>query len=365
MEKRINIICNYSSIYAGNFIPSILNMCDNSDFEFIAFSFPEDAKERGWIKNIQSKGYDVFFYRKKYLKKDILAINKRNKISIVYAHFLSGLKVKFLYPFNHHVKLFIHIHSDFSGNQRISFKRRIKRFVENRFIRTDATYIYVSKPLFLESKQKHKYCVNNALCLDRIFSKKLDSKSFLNKYGINDQDTLFLLFAWSPYIKGLDLAVKSFLNLPEELQNHSKLIIVHGKDDGREKCIQFLNNQIGNNSYLDNKSIIFVAPEEDVFSLYGLADVYVMASRSEGFSYSLLEALYFDLKCIVNDIDGCAWAKPYEKCLFFKTNNIDNLSELFKSCVGLKSKHCPNSQIIEQYDINKWSNSIKGILENE
>lgn len=363
MGKRINFICNYASMYAGNFIPSILNLCEKLSFESIVFSFPIEAEDRNWIKYIKSKGYTVFFYRNKFFKKDIRAINKNNGIDVVYTHFISGLKIKMVAPFNHHIKLFIHIHSDFSGNNKLSIKQRIKRVIENKLIRRDATYIFVSESLYFKDKSKNKFFVRNALCLDRIISNKLDSETFLNRYGIERQHTVFLLFGWSPYIKGVDIAVKSFLNLPDNLQNKAKFIIVHGKDDGRKKCIEYLTNRLGNDSFLSNSSILFVPPMEDIFSLYSLSDVYVLASRSEGFTYSILESLFLNLQCIVNDIEGCAWAKQYENCLFFKTNDVDDLSQQLKRCIGTKREHKKNYDIAKRFDINEWSNEIKGILE--
>lgn len=363
MGKRINIICNYSSLYAGNFIPSILNLCNKLHFDFVNFSFPIEAENRSWISFIKTKGYNIFFYKNKSFRRDILKINKRNNINVVYTHFISGLKIKMVIPFNHHIRLFIHVHSDFSGNKKLSFKQRIKKTIENKFLRTDANYIFVSEPLYLKDKAKNKHYVRNALCLDRIFEKKINIEEFLNKYSLRKQDTIFLLFGWSPYIKGVDLAVKSFLNLPNTLQSKSKFVIVHGKDDGRKKCIDFLTEQIGNNSFIKNPNIVFIPPEEDIFSLYCISDVYVMASRSEGFSYSLLESLFFNLRCIVNDIEGVAWAKQYNNCLFFKTNDINELSQLFKQCIGIKNNQNKNFDIAREYDINVWSNKIKNILE--
>ena len=346
MGKRINIICNYSSIYGGNFIPSILHLCKKLDCELILFSFPRESENRNWVNSIKSKGYSVCFYDRKSFRKDILGICKANKIDVIYTHFISGLRIKMVFPFNHKIKLFIHVHSDFSGNNKLSFKQRARKLIENKFIRTDATYIFVQ----------------NGLCLERVENEKLDRETFVKKYDVDSSKTIFLLFGWSPYIKGVDLAVKAFSTLSTELQNMAKLIIVHGKDEGKKVCLDFLTKQIGNNSFLNNSNIVFVPPTEDVFSLYKLSDVYVMSSRSEGFSYSLIEALYFNLNCIVNDIEGCAWSKQYNNCSFFKTNDIDNLSQLFKKYIGTKSNHNINSSIQNQYNIDIWSNDIMDIL---
>ena len=75
---------------------------------------------------------------------------------------------------------------------------------------------------------------------DTIFKKEND---------IKDSHTVFLMFAWSPYIKGVDVAVKAFLNLTEEEKEKVRFIIVHGRGDGYLKCIDYLADKLGNKDF--------------------------------------------------------------------------------------------------------------------
>lgn len=364
-KKNINIVCFYSSEYAGNFIPSLLNLanscCEDAN---IIFTFPKEAENRYWIKYLKEQKYKIFFiesFDKKAFKKELKAINKINNIDILYSHFISGLKIKMVYPFSRKIKLVIHVHSDFSANKKISIKRKIRRFFELRLLRTDAHYIFVSKSIVFKNG-KNFHCVENALCLNRIVGEKLDIDLFKSQYDIRDNYTVFLMFAWSPYIKGLDVVIKAFLNLSKAEKERIRLIVVHGRDDGYSKCVNFLSTQLGNKDFLNESFIKFVKPAEDVFSLYSLTDVFIAASRSEGFSYAVLESLYFGLNTIISDISGLKWAATYSLVDVFESENDSKLLKLIKNKIDFRSKKQINETVANDYNINKWCKNIKKIL---
>ena len=138
--------------------------------------------------------------------------------------------------------------------------------------------------------------------------------------------------------------------------------MIHARDDGKEKIISFLNNILGNSDYLHNDRIIFFPPCEDVFSLYRFADIFISSSRSEGFSYSILEALYFNLKVFSSDIDGVGWSKQYSNVSFFDNCDVNQLSRLIESNAGFKKTNKTNDVLLHDFDIEKWSKNIKNIV---
>lgn len=364
-KKNINIVCFYSSEYAGNFIPSLLSFAESGSKEVnIIFTFPKEAKNRYWIKFLVEKKYEIFFlssFSGGVFKKELRKINKLNGINVLYTHFVSGLKVKMVYPFSKKIKLIIHVHSDFSASKKLSFKRRLRRFLELYFLRRDAHYIFVSKGVAFKNG-KNFHCVENALCLNRIINQKLDIDQFKLQNDIRDDCTIFLMFAWSPYIKGLDIAVKAFLNLTKEEKDKVRFVVVHGRDDGYSKCINFLSTQLGNQDFLNEKFIKFVKPTEDVFSLYSIADVFITASRSEGFSYAVLESLYLGLNTIISNINGLKWALCYPLVEVFESENSSELSKLITNKIGLKGNKHINEAVAADYNIETWCENVKKIV---
>lgn len=356
--KTINIVCHYASIYGGNFIPSILYFANENSSKYkIMFTLPIQAKDRNWARYIEKRGYKTVYidFSNKTFKKQIKSINKNNNVDVMYTHFLSGLRVKLLYPFSKKVRLLIHIHSDFTGGAKASLSTKFKLFIEHKILRKDAQYIFVSNAERKKYSNKKYIYLPNALCLERIPCPKLNYDKFCKDHNILKTSTLFLTFGWSPFIKGIDLTVKSFLRCARE---NDRLIVVHGKDDGYKKCIDFLAKRIDNNNFLKDNKIIFIRPEEDVFSLYHLCDVFISSSRSEGFSYSILEALYFNLKVLSSNIPGVQWSKKYRNVSFFDVNNDQELDHLIEESSGYKKNNTVNNVLWNDYDIKKWSSAL-------
>lgn len=353
---NINIVCSYASIYGGNFIPSILFLANSikEKGNEIIFTFPNGAKNRKWAEYIQNQGYKICYISfGRGFSKHIKTVNRENGVDVMYAHFLSGLKIKLLYPFSKKIRLLIHIHSDFSAGKNNGPIAKIKRFIEYKLLRKDAIYFYVSR----EMSEKHKafnksIYLPNALCVERIPCEKFDVISFKNQFKITDKDTIFLHFGWSPYVKGTDIAVKAFLNSKYKISK-SKLIIVHGREGGYDDCLKYLKEQ--NLNDIDPNQIVFIPPVEDVFSLYDLADVFISSSRSEGFSYSILESLYFNLKVLSSDIPGVQWAKKYNVEFF---NNIEGLIRAINNSLSFKKKICFNNRLADNFNINEWCSTI-------
>lgn len=354
--KTINIVCNYASLYGGNFIPSLLAFARHiSPDNKVIFSFPVGAEERTWAKYIESEGFQVFYFNKKIVK-DIKRINKANSVNVVYTHFVSTPIAKLFSPFSKKTKLVIHIHSDFrGGNSKLSFTSKLKKLVFEKMIRKDANYIYVSETLKNEDRLKNSFYVRNALCLERIPS----SDDFTRFEKISDSNSVtFLMYGWSPFVKGVDIVVKAFANLDDYYKKACKLLIIH--DNNKEKdCADYIKEKTG----IDVKeceNIHLLNPVENVLKLYDFADVFISASRSEGFSYSILEALHSGLDVIMSDIEGTKWAKEYG-AVQFKLNDTSDLIEVLKREIDSKHKKVKNEEIEDAFSIEKWVKSIADI----
>lgn len=352
--KKINIVANYSSLYGGNFIPSLYELAKELAKENdVFFSFPERAKDRNWCKYITENGFKVCFFGNKIIK-DVKRINSENKINVVYTHFISTPIAKLFSPLSKKIKLVIHIHSDFrGGNEKIALSSKIKKAVFEKMLRKDSKYIYVSETLKNEDNLKNSFYVRNGLCVNRIPSNGESVSSFPKS-----NKTTFLMYGWSPYVKGVDIVVKAFNALPDEPKRKNRLVIVHDLNK-KDSCINYLSEKL-NINVEKCENIILVEPSENVFDFYKQADVFVSASRSEGFSYSILEALYFGLPVIMSNIPGTNWATKYG-AIPFEINDTNDLINKIEHMPIKKSK-CVNSKIESDFDIKKWVESISSIL---
>lgn len=139
---------------------------------------------------------------------------------------------------------------------------------------------------------------------------------FRRKYGLGSEQKIILYLGRIHKIKGLDLLVKAFADLPKPL-NDIKLVIV-GPDGGYLSSLKKLIADLG-----INDKVLFTGP------LYGLeklkayvdADVYVLPSFYEIFGITVLEALACGTPVIVTNRCGIADAingqaglvVPYDK----------------------------------------------------
>lgn len=362
--KVVNIASSYSSRYAGNFIPSLFALAKKLEKNYrVIFSFPDKARNRFWVDFLIKNKFKVAFFSIDSNRRTITSlkkINKDNKVSIFYSHFISTPIVKMLSPFSHRLKMVIHIHSDFRcGNKRLSFNSKFKRLIFEKIIRKDASYIYVSDAMMSESKGVNCYYVRNALSVDRIISQDRSNKSIASMFSGSKIN--FLTFGWSPKTKGVDIVCKAFTEMEKECQNQSKLFIV-ANENGKEEIVDFIKNTV-NIDLVQYPNIIILEPQEDVFELYKNCDVFISSSRSEGFSYSILESLYFGLKVLMSDIDGTRWAQEFGA----KTFNLANCNELKilmeNSILTGRFDKKINTNLLETFSISNWVEKVTTILE--
>jgi glycosyltransferase involved in cell wall biosynthesis len=98
-------------------------------------------------------------------------------------------------------------------------------------------------------------------------------------------------------IKGLDVLLRGWALLPENLRSHALLLIV-GDGTKREELklmVQSLGLQM---------SVIFEGEQQAVRDYYQAADIFVLPSRSEGLSGSLVEAMACGLPVVVSRVGG-------------------------------------------------------------
>ena len=359
-NKVINIVCDYASIYGGNFIPSILRFANLiKDSYFVFFTFPLEAKERNWAQYIINSGFSVQYieFHKKTFRRELKKLNRLKSVNVVYTHFLSSLRIKLMYPFSFKTKLLFHIHTDVSCGTKAGLFAKAKNFIEHRILRTDAVYFFVSKDLKNAYKVgKNHYYLPNALCLERVPCNCIDAETLKSNYHINKENTVYLTFAWNPFVKGTDIIVKAFL---DDKNQNNKLIIVYKRDGGYEKCVSYLKETLKSDSFLQDNRIIFAPPIEDVFNYYKISDVFISASRSEGFSYSILESLYFGLKVISSDIKGTEWAKSYDSVISFESENSAKLNSIINNLKSFKKHNNVQEKMIHDFDIDCWCAAIK------
>ncbi|MFJ7856238.1 glycosyltransferase family 4 protein [Peribacillus frigoritolerans] len=378
-NKNLIILAGYKAVYGGNFIPSLINLENTLLAQGIntIYVFPPLAKEREWCKRLIEEGKTILFLDPDSGKHEqvfkLIKWLKFYKCGIIYTHFsqydiISSLS-SYIKP---NTRLFMHVHSDFTGisdssNQQI----KIKSYIRNRILGRRSTLISVSEHLReyfknLGVSDNRSIYIPNGLSAKRPVNNTIDRDEFRLRLSLTNQQKLILLFGWEPYIKGIDIAVES-LRIARESNPNLCLGIVIGNNYKKEKWIDYIKNNTNCTGLED--WIIYLQQKEDVFSYHNASDVMLSSSRSEGFSYTILEALSIGKPVVSSNLRGTNWARKYGLTHAFASEDINDCAHAILEAVKLsedKDFELVKSQTIkkisEEYSIESWCNKISEIF---
>ena len=135
--------------------------------------------------------------------------------------------------------------------------------------------------------------IPNAIVLDR-FAALPDKTEARARLGLDGQSEVALALAWWPEAKGADIVLAALERLSVDRPALVGLLV------GEERLERFVQETLpGGAPWLRLTRFV-----EDARSLYAASDVFVSASRHEGYSYAVGEALACGLPVILSDIDG-------------------------------------------------------------
>lgn len=171
--------------------------------------------------------------------------------------------------------------------------------------------------------------------------------------GLGEDKKLVLLFGWSPYIKGVDIAARAIAGLQDE---GFVLGLVTGRDMTADKLRDWLSSQ---GCAIPN--IRLLPPIENVFDYHQAADIMLSASRSETFSYALAEALYARVPCVLSDIPGTRWAAAYETATVFPAGDAAACAgALKKAAAGFPpaAYEQAHARVAEACSLQRWVDGV-------
>ena len=211
LPKTILFLNDYQAPYCGSFIFSLYRL----ETALLArgtrciWVFPKGARERDWCKELQNDERSVAFLSGNTLQQlHMLSTLIRNyRVELVHAHFgLFGraLLAALLHP---RLKLIQHVHSDFSGNMPLPLKHRIIRTFRNHI--TPRRIRRITVGVHMAKKERNSIYIPNGVDFSRAADAASTREQLRMQLNITDKETFVLLFGWSPYIKGVDIAARA------------------------------------------------------------------------------------------------------------------------------------------------------------
>lgn len=351
--KNVLLICGYAAPYKGNFIPSLEYLANTYKDGEMIYLFPENAQCVSWMPLFQESHKVYFmpngFFGKKVswgVLKKLRKIIRTENIQIIHTHFLVYNYALFTakHTFAKKIKILAHIHNQFAIPSTKSAP--IKKFVMEY---SYDTIIGVSKSVAdgLNRQIKHKDItyIDNAICFSR-----LDTYEKISLRD-NENQKVVLMAGWPAWVKGVDIAAKAILELRNDGYDIKLCIMQSGDFDQTRRCI---TEAIG--SYPDWVQIL--SPREDVATYYNAADIFLSASRTEAFSYCLVEAAYCEPMLITSNVPGPNDLK-IDGMERFVSENVENLVyKIQKSLAGSISIEERRNNVTRRYDLMHWAESV-------
>lgn len=364
-KNVLQFLC-FNSPYGGSFFQSLLRLEHrlNDEGTDMVYLFHTDTSRYNWVQNLIKQGKHIYFLSGNFYK-DIFTIKRileKHNIKYAHAHF-AGLK--YLFIFNivkklYNKKLFIIRHLRNHDQPRGIVGETMRKMLNHVDL-----YIGCSESVAVEYQKNFRIDdwkithVTNAIDFNRL-------NKFVNlgrqDYQIDKDTTIFLLFGFDYYRKGVDLVLEAMDNLV--LQGHRAVLLLSlstNRDVIESKIITRFKKMPDWLRILD--------PREDIASYYHLSDYFISASREEGFCNSLVESAYCERPIITSDIPGPG-SLNIPHTYKFKSEDVTELQNAMMSLISLtdaQRRRITSDQkeyVIQNFDLDKWADQITKVYKS-
>ncbi len=364
---NVLIAADYSTPASGNFIGSLVELGrdlkkNNHKIFFIFPEAPNTLSENSWVHWLKNEGFKVFLAKHTtgeealtYLKEII----DKNNIDILHLHFGIYHGIILNYAKSLGVKIFVHDHMEFNPQVNLVKQKAYCALTSLRYRMNNISIVCVN-----ERKCKYyifakRFFVPNGISFNRNVNKFATREEMRNKLGIKDNQKLCLFLGWHLHTKGMDIAFKAVEKISKSNPNIVLGVVGHSdtpSDDSLKSIKEFTS--------VDPRSpfIKFLESTDDIFAYHKAADVYLSASRTESFSYGVLEAISQNTPLVVSDIPATVWSHSYDKSFVYPTEDYISCAKAIEQAIQLDRNAPSNSnEFIEKYSIENWCNAIKNV----
>lgn len=320
MGQKLNIMYLLSSFNSGGAEKMITEFFeeakkhDEANFILVVMN---DKFDKNLRQRIENTGYKCIFLNRKEGKKDLKylfelrKIVKENNVDIIHSHnygskFWSML-CKMTMP---KLKLFFTIHSmtTFSG------QNGLKIFLHNLFIDENIAI----------SDAVQKIAENKGIKRIKRIYNGINTKKYSEKSSQNENFKIINVARVNHKIKGQDVLIEA-LNECKKCGYSFKCDFVGGIYDYGQKSYEYLKELV--QKYGLEDEINFFGNRDDVPELLSKADIFVSASREEGFGLTIVEAMLAKVPVISSDVFGPKEIIKDGTGLFFESENVKDLSD--------------------------------------
>lgn len=359
--KSILQIADYAAPYPGNFFSSLEALEENLKEKNIRmiYIFPNRAINIEWVNRIIDEKQILFLPGSPI--KDVLflaTVLHKYDADIIHTHFC-WTKYSFLIKIANlfqGAKTVRHVRSEYlqSGLYIISL---FKRWIYNADVLVPCSLDVANELANCGFDSSKIYLVKNGIDFQRLENYQNFSKSDLNIP--NDSKTV-MMFGYNFYVKGVDIAVKAIDELNKQYCNKVYLLLPLASN------IEIVKKEIKKILGSIPEWILILPPRNDISTYIKISDIFLSASRSEGFCNALIENAYNEKIIFYSDIQvqsdlGLKHAIP------FKSEDYIDLLKVMKKyldneiLITQEQLHQQKEFVTKEYALSNWVNEIENV----
>ena len=202
------------------------------------------------------------------------------------------------------------------------------------------------------------YVIKNGVNLDKYLLAK--SPTLKSELGISENDIVLICVGRIVKIKAHEILIEA-VQMLSDMKLSFKLLIV-GDGPEKEKCENLIDKT--------NHIIKFIGQRDDIPELLNISDCFVLTSRSEGLSCSIIEAMAAGLPVIATDVGGNSELVHNGKNGYLvAVDNPSDISDKIRLIISdykLRKKFSVNSLSIvkDEFSLDKMVNQYINLYEN-
>lgn len=349
---KLNIlhIADFGAANPGNFFASLLALEDELEAlgGCAVYVLPARAENKYWAKDLLRDGKKLFFMsgsivadasmiRRVMNEYDITAIHSHFAHSYIYLALRLTRTGRF-----REIPFYVHVHSQYK-KQPNAIKDKLRDYIIS-----EAEYICVSKSVSepFERRGRSFRVVYNAVDFSRLYC----YEDIRDKIMAGRSGKLVLMFGYDFRIKGVDIALKAL----EKFDTNHRFtlgIVVTNHLDRAKTQLETMFGKIP-------EWVRLLPARDDVASYYKAADVFLSASRTEGFPYALVEAAYCKTPVAAADIPGQNELQS-PNITFFRPVCEASLFQAVEAAASAgASGEQAREYVVERFPIKRWTQEI-------